>query len=191
MSSPRFPILLASALLIGAAIGAAPTSSATALEQRVRQLEDEKEIREALIAYGQYLDARDYKGYASLFAKNGVSKSGFGTAVGPAAIEAILEKNLGKPEPGFVNKSNFHLMTTAVIKVTGDTATARSRYLFFTASPEGKPVTQLAGRYVDNFVREDGHWKLLDRTSHGVIPYRDGSSPNQPPRPAVVDQIRQ
>ena len=46
----------------------------------------------------------------------------------------MLEKNLPKAEPGFINKSNFHLMTTEVIEVTGDTAKVRSRDVMSTRS---------------------------------------------------------
>jgi uncharacterized protein (TIGR02246 family) len=158
-----------------------------ALEKRVQQLQDEQAIREVVIRYGEYLDARDYAGYASLFASDGVWTGGFGSATGPAAIQEMLEKNLGKPEPGFINKSNFHLMTTVVVNVDGDTAKVRSRYTFFTASPENKPA--LAGRYVDEFVRENGQWKIKKRTTHGVIPYRDGNDPNRPPPPAVLKDV--
>ena len=152
-----------------------------ALEKRVQQLQDEKAIREVVIRYGEYLDARDYAGYASLFASDGVWTGGFGSATGPAAIQEMLEKNLGKPEQGFVNKANFHLMTTVVVDVEGDTAKARSRYTFFTASPDNRPTVALAGRYVDEFIREHGMWKIKKRTTHGVIPYRDGNDPNRPP----------
>jgi uncharacterized protein (TIGR02246 family) len=146
------------------------------LQQRVQQLEDQEQIREVLVAYGECLDSRDYAGYASLFARDGVWTGGFGSAKGPAEIQAMLEKNLGKAAPGFVNKSSFHLMTTMVVQVTGDTATARSRYLFYTATTDNKPGASLAGRYVDEFVREDGKWKIKRRTTHGVIPWRDGSA---------------
>jgi uncharacterized protein (TIGR02246 family) len=144
-----------------------------ALEKRVQQLEDEKAIREVVIRYGEYLDARDYAAYAALFASDGVWTGGFGSATGPAAIQAMLEKNLGKPEPGFLNKANFHLMTTVVVDVDGDSAKVRSRYTFFTASPENHPAVTLAGRYVDEFVRENATWKIKRRTTHGVIPYRE------------------
>jgi len=158
-----------------------------ALEKHVQQLQDEKAIREVVIRYGEYLDARDYAAYASLFASDGVWTGGFGSATGPAAIQEMLEKNLGKAEPGFVNKSNFHLMTTVVVDVEGETAKARSRYTFFTASPENRPAVALAGRYVDEFVRENGTWKIKKRTTHGVIPYRDGNDPNRPPPPSLPD----
>jgi uncharacterized protein (TIGR02246 family) len=143
----------------------------------VQQLEDQEEIRQVLVAYGEYLDSRNYAAYASLFAHDGVWTGGFGSASGPAQIQAMLEKNLGKAEPGFVNKSSFHLMTTMVVQVTGDKATAQSRYLFYTATSDNKPGATLAGRYVDAFVREDGKWKIKSRTTHGVIPWRDGNAP--------------
>jgi len=144
------------------------------LAERVGILEDEKAIREVIVRYGEYLDARDYAGYASLFASDGEWVGGFGHVKGPAAIRQMLVDNLGEPAEGFVNKSSFHLMTTVVVDVDGDTAKARSRYLFFTASPDDRPVVSLAGRYEDEFVRENGEWKIKRRITHGVIPYRDG-----------------
>lgn len=170
-----YRIALLSLLILSTGCASAPPDVA-GLQQRVQQLEDQEEIRQVLIAYGEYLDGRDYAGYASLFASNGVWTGGFGSATGPTQIQAMLEQNLGKPEPGFINKSSFHLMTTEVVKVTGDTATARSRYMFFTATSD-KPAPSLAGRYVDTFVRENGKWKIKSRTSHGVIPWRDGNAP--------------
>jgi uncharacterized protein (TIGR02246 family) len=173
MTLPRI-VLLSLAILPAACVSSRPDIST--LQQRVQQLEDQEEIRQVLIAYGENLDARDYAGYAALFARDGVWTGGFGSATGPADIQAMLEKNLGKAQPGFVNKSSFHLMTTMVVKVTGNTATARSRYMFFTATADDKPGANLAGRYVDEFVREDGKWKIKRRTTHGVIPWRDGNA---------------
>lgn len=160
-----------------------------ALEKRVQQLQDEQAIRDVVVRYGEYLDARDYAAYASLFARDGVWTGGFGSFTGPAAIQEMLEKNLGKPQPGFINKANFHLMTTVVVDVDGDTARARSRYTFFTASPDNRPTAALAGRYVDEFVRENGAWKIKRRTTYGVIPYRDGNAPSpSPPLPKDAEK---
>jgi hypothetical protein len=149
----------------------------SALQRRVQQLEDQEQIRTVLVQYGEYLDSRNYAAYAGLFARDGVWTGGFGSATGPAGIGAMLEKNLPAAEPGFINKSSFHLMTTMVVEVDGDKATARSRYTFFTATTDNKPGVNLAGRYVDEFVREDGKWKIKRRTTHGVIPWRDGNAP--------------
>ena len=176
MTLIRLSAALAAALVLSACATTADPRVA-ALEKRVQQLQDEKAIREVLIRYGEYLDAKDYAGYASLFASDGVWTGGFGSATGPAGIQAMLEKNLGKPEPGYINKTSFHLMTTEVVEVNGDSAKVRSRYTFFTASPDSKPVPSLAGRYLDEFVRENGVWKIKKRITHGVIPYRDGNAP--------------
>lgn len=147
------------------------------MQQRVQELEDQEQIRRVLIEYGEHLDSRDYAAYSALFARDGVWTGGFGTFTGPVAIQQMLEQNLGNAEPGFINKRSFHLITTEVVDVTGDTAIARSRYLFITATPEDRPGLSLAGRYVDDFVREDGQWKIRARITHGVIPWRDGNAP--------------
>jgi SnoaL-like protein len=81
-------------------------------------------------------------------------------------------------------------MTTVLVDVDGDTAKARSRYTFFTASPDNRPIVALVGRYVDELVRENGTWKIKKRTTHGVIPYRDGNGPNRPPAPSLPDGIK-
>jgi uncharacterized protein (TIGR02246 family) len=184
MTFSRMSAMLAVTLVLSACVPSEGPRVA-ALEKHVQQLQDEKAIREVVIRYGEYLDARDYAAYASLFARDGVWTGGFGSFTGPAAIQEMLEKNLGKPEQGFVNKANFHLMTSVVVDVDGDSAKVRSRYTFFTASPDNRPMVALAGRYVDEFVRENGTWKIKRRTTHGVIPYRDGNDPNRPPPPSM------
>src|SRR6187431_1382580 len=99
---------LVRSFLITAALLAAPSLAVAqaqpTLEQRVQRMEDESTIRRMLIEYGAFLDAKDYKSYAALFARDGVWQGGFGTFTGPAAIEAMLTENLGAAEPGFVNK---------------------------------------------------------------------------------------
>jgi len=180
-------LAIALALMAPSAAIAQPADNAMA--KRVQVLEDREEIRRAIIAYGEYLDSRNYAGYAGLFASDGVWSGGLGSAKGPAAIQALLEEKLGKPEPGFINKNNFHLVTTEVVDVDGDAATARSRYIFYTASTDNRPTTALAGRYVDHFVRENGVWKIKTRTSHGVIPWRDGDNPELPPPPAQLQGV--
>lgn len=184
-----FALAIPLAMMTALTLPACSNSHEAALEKRVDQLESEKQIREAIIEYGEYLDARDYAHYASLFAKDGTWTGGFGSFTGPAAIQKMLEDNMGTPAPGYINKDNFHLDTTVIVNVHGDTATARSRYLFFTRSPDNKPVPMLAGRYMDEFVRENGQWKIKSRKTSDVIPYRDGNAPPPAHPPASVKNI--
>ena len=150
------------ALLLAAPNLAVAKDARPSLEQRVQRMEDESAIRRILIEYGADLDAKDYHAYAGLFAHDGVWQGGFGTFTGPAAIEKMLVDNLGAPEPGFVNKANFHLLTNPIIAIDGDRAHVTSKYLFWTAT-DGKPTPLLAGRWGDNgdckqdvLLREDG-----------------------------------
>ena len=175
-------VAVALALLAPAAAAAAPRPAS--IEARLQRVEDQLQIQAVLIEYGKFLDAKDYAAYAGLFARNGEWVGGFGHFTGPPAIQKMLEDQLGKPSAGYVNKSSYHLMSSPLITVTGDTATAESRYLFFTASPENKPIPPLAGRYLDHFVRQDGAWKIRRRVTWGVIPWRDGEAPPPPAAPA-------
>ncbi len=148
-------------LALPACADAAPRPS---LEQRVQRMEDESAIRRILIDYGAYLDGRDYAAYAGLFAKDGIWIGGFGTFKGPAAIRKMLVDNLGLPEPGWVNKSSFHMLTNPIIEIDGDHAHVTSKYLFWTKSADDKPTPMLAGRYVDEFSARER--AMEDRQAH-------------------------
>jgi len=139
-----------------------PAPADTALTARLQRLEDVEEIRTLLLDYGRFLDSRDLPAYSRLFAKDGEWVGGFGSAQGPAAIQAFMEKNLGTGP----NRSNsYHLLTNFVIDVKGDTATAWSRWTFVTPGADGKHVIAQAGRYDDVLVRENGRWKFKRRTA--------------------------
>jgi ketosteroid isomerase-like protein len=176
--------LLPLILLAAPALAAAPRPS---LEQRVQRMGDESAIRAMLIEYGAYLDAKDYAAYAGLFAANGVWNGGFGSFTGPAAIQKMLEDNLGPAQPGYVNKQSFHMLTNPIIRIDGDKAHVTSKYLFWTRSADMKPTPMLAGRYTDEFVREKGQWRIAKRTTYGVIPFRDPDHPEtNDPAPAAA-----
>ena len=136
--SPK--LILAAGLLLAPACALAQDLT---LEQRVERMEAESEIRRMLIEYGAHLDSRNFAAYADLFAADGEWIGGFGKFEGPAAIRKMLEDNLGVAEPGFVNKSNFHMLTNPLITVDGDRAQVESKYLFWTASLDNRPTPLL------------------------------------------------
>jgi hypothetical protein len=72
MTFTRVPAMLTLALVLSACVTAANPRLA-ALEKRVQQLQDEKAIREVVIRYGEYLDARDYAAYAAVL-RGGVAR---------------------------------------------------------------------------------------------------------------------
>lgn len=165
---PTIFALLAASLPAWHAHAAAPT-----LEQRLQRVEDELAIQRVLVDYSATQDARDYAGYAALFAKNGEWVNGSTVHKGREAIHKMLVDLYGAPPPGYVNTESYHITSNPEISVNGDRATARSRHLLVMRGPKGEPVPMLAGRYEDEFIREDGKWKILRRVDHPVMPTRE------------------
>ena len=161
---------LLAGVMLAPAIVRAEEHGEKSLAARVQRLEDQEEIRMLLVDYGRSLDARDFAKYASLFAKDGEWSGGFGTAKGPAAIKAMMDKEIGStpaPRPN----STYHLLSNFAIDVHGDTGTVWSRWAFIVTSKENTPSVMYGGHYDDVVVREDGHWKFKKRAASNDIPY--------------------
>jgi uncharacterized protein (TIGR02246 family) len=155
-------LLAGTCLLPIAGLAQAPRPGADAVAARLQRLEDREEIQNLLLDYGRHLDSRDFAAYGRLFAKDGEWVGGFGTAAGgPAGIQAFMEKAMGTA-PNRAN--NYHLLSNFVITVTGDTATAWSRWAFVVPGANGAAIAQ-AGRYDDLLARENGRWKFKRRTA--------------------------
>ena len=148
-------------IAVASVVVSAGQERAQPLERRLQRLEDENEIRNLLLDYGRHLDARDFKSYASLFARDGEWVGGFGTVSGPANIQAFMEKNMGT---GPNRRNDYHLLSNFVITVNGDTATAWSRWAFVVPGQSGATIAQ-AGRYDDTLVRENGRWRFKKRVA--------------------------
>jgi uncharacterized protein (TIGR02246 family) len=140
------------------------------IEQRLQRVEDELAIRRVLVDYSATQDAHDYEGYAALFAKNGEWVNGKNVHKGREAILKMLVDLYGAPPPGYVNSESFHITSNPQVNVNGDRATARSRHLLVMRGPKGEPTPALAGRYEDEFIREDGKWKILRRVDYPLMP---------------------
>jgi ketosteroid isomerase-like protein len=138
-----------------------------ALAARLKALEDKEAIGNVLIAYGRALDSRDFKTYAGLFSSDGSWSGGLGKVTGgPQAIHDFMTSRIGGGGGSAASRpigfgSTYHIMSSFEIKVTGDTATASSRWAFVTAARG--PGVQVAGRYEDTLVRENGVWKIRSR----------------------------
>ena len=148
---------------------AAAQTSGLSVEQRLRRVEDELAIQRVLVEYAARQDARDYPGYAALFAKNGEWVNGKNAYKGREAILKMLTDLYGAPPAGYVNNDSYHISTNFQIDVNGDRATVRSRHLLVLRGPKGEPTPSLAGRYEDEFIREDGQWKILRRVDTPVM----------------------
>jgi ketosteroid isomerase-like protein len=150
---------------------------------RLQQLEDREEIRQIFVDYARYLDSGDHAGYASLFAADGALAAQLGEAVGPAAIEAILDENLGPQVRGDLPPA-IHITANHDIHVDGDTATATVVWYYLTTDPDSVPTILQSGRYLDDLVREDGRWKIR---RHEITRAMGRSPMSEPPATRLDD----
>ncbi len=148
-------------------------TAAPALEQRLQRVEDELAIRRPITAYSNTQDAHDYDGYVALFAQDGEWVSGASVYKGREAIKKMLIGLYGAPPQGYVNGESFHISFNADVRLNGNAATAVSRHVLFMRGQKGQPVPMLSGRYDDDFIRENGEWKIRRRVDTPVIPTAD------------------
>jgi hypothetical protein len=139
-------------------------AAAPTLEQRVHQVEDRLEIERLLLEYGRTLDNRDFAAYSKLFAVNGEWKGALGTFTGPAAIQAAMEKIFANAAGDIPRGKNFHVMSNFIIQLDGDRAKASSVFIFYKMDGN-KPVAEVAGRYEDTLIRENGVWRFQQRNA--------------------------
>lgn len=139
------------------------------LAARVQVLEDREAIRALILAYGWAHDHRDYRMFASLFAKNGEWVGGLGSAKGPDAIFALMDRTIGhNPQPQ--GSGTYHVLTNDDIKIDGDLASATTKWIYITPGDDGAPKLVYLGHYDDKFIRENGVWKFLRREAPVDIP---------------------
>jgi 3-phenylpropionate/cinnamic acid dioxygenase small subunit len=119
-------------------------------------------IAALLYAYAERLDAGDFASVAALFAH-----ATYGAADGPrrqgaaevlATLERLVKRHDGIPR-------TKHVITNAIIDVDDDagTATSRSYFTVFQATPALPLQPIIAGRYHDRFACADGIWRFADR----------------------------
>lgn len=156
------------ALALPVAVMSQP-SDVAALASRVQVLEDREAIRALILAYGAAHDQRDYRTFASLFAKDGEWVGGLGAAKGPQAIFELMDRTIGhNPLPN--GSGTFHLMTNDQIKIAGDRASAVTKWLYLTPGEDQAPRMVFLGHYDDQFIRENGEWKFLHREAPVDLP---------------------
>jgi hypothetical protein len=148
------------------------------LQAQLRGLRDIEDIRRLLIEYGRTLDRRDFKAYSQLFARDGawIGVGTIGSAQGPAAIQAFMEKNIGVAAV----RCN-HLMTNMLVDVDEDSGRAWSRWTLIDADPGDKPILVYSGHYEDVLTREDGVWKFQTRKAFVDIPDVSNTQAPAPP----------
>ncbi len=140
------------------------------IEERLQILEDKEAIRQIIIDYASALDEQDAEAYVSLFAEDGEWAIGSMVRKGKEEIRALVHGLFYARAEDFVNLESFEITFHPRITLDGDRAKMKSGHVAFRRAPGGNPVPVLFGRYEDEFIRENGTWKIWRRRDIPTIP---------------------
>lgn len=157
--------IIAAFLLTAPAIAAPPAQGVL-----LQNFSDEAAIRHLVLSYGQTLDARDFDGFARLWAKDAVYLAGDGkAATGGPAIAASLRRAFAGNALG-VAEPNYHVFFNQQVEVQGDRAVGTAQSFFVTPAQDGSPHIMLMATYRDRYQRVDGRWLFLSREVRSAFP---------------------
>lgn len=146
------------------------TGPDAAVLAELQTLRAKDEIRTLIVDYGRTLDARDFDGFAALWAEDAEYVGGpGGTPVTGAQeiadfLEAIFAQN-----PSGLEGATAHLFFNETIEVRGDRATGASLGAFVAQGEGGAEMVILAA-YEDEYVMDGGRWLFARRVVRGLIP---------------------
>lgn len=129
------------------------------LEAEIRDLAARRDITEAVHRYMRSLDRLDAELQRSAFTDDAWIDAGLFKG-GPDEFIAFCHSFLG-PMDG-----SHHLLGQVRISVNGDRASGECYFQAWhgTRDPEGNPRDFfVAGRYVDEYARRDGEWRIAKR----------------------------
>ena len=139
------------------------------ISERLRALEDEREILRTLRQYGHELDSGSEDGFLDCFTENCVWRSLSPDRIkepsgelrrfeGREAMRKFYRSHTHAPE--FMHR---HLAAEPIVTLLGDDARVVSYLVRLDEHPEG-PYLRAFGKYQDQFVRgSDGRWRILER----------------------------
>lgn len=142
-----------------------------ALEERVRELEDEREIRELLSRYGYYADACLDDEYLALFTEDGamdVSQGGTDDPYsvlrwqGQEAMRKFLTDRTAAHGNGFAGRSMHLQGNNLTVTVRGDTAVAAGySFIFHQDGPQLKLLSASTNSW--KLTKTGGVWRIAER----------------------------
>jgi hypothetical protein len=146
------------------------------IENTVARLADEDSIENLQRTYGFYTDKGQWTDAANLFSDDGTLEiGGSGVYVGRDRIRQYLART--SPN-GLVRGKLFnYLQLQPIVDVAADGKSAKARWRFIAElGTAGESATWGAGTYQNEYVKEDGVWKIrrLHAFNRFYTPYADG-----------------
>ncbi|QGP80568.1 nuclear transport factor 2 family protein [Sphingobium sp. CAP-1] len=120
-------------------------------------------ITNLLYLYAEWMDAGDLEAVAALFARARIRTGGGEEVEGAAPMLALWRAHVRLYPCG--TPRTKHVITNPIVEIDeqAGTATCRSYYTVFQATPDLPLQAICAGRYHDAFVREGTQWHFSRR----------------------------
>jgi hypothetical protein len=133
------------------------------LESMVERAEAIRAIKRLQCAYGQYAEFGLWDDLADLFASDGIGHYPAGD-LRKEEIRRLFLRDIGGGKPGLPEGLLYpHIMLQPVITIAPDGKSAKGRWRVFTMLGfYGKNANWAGGVYENEYVLEDGVWKIKD-----------------------------
>jgi 3-phenylpropionate/cinnamic acid dioxygenase small subunit len=120
---------------------------------------DHHAITSLMYRYAEYVDAANFDGIGALFARGEITTPGVPGAIVGADAVAAMYRGSNKVHPNGTLMTR-HLTTNVLVDIADDatSATVRSSFVVFQATPATALQPIVAGRYHDRFDRHDDGW---------------------------------
>ena len=155
-------------------------NQSSAIEARLRLLEDRQAIHDVIVRYCRGVDRSDPQLVMAAFHDDAIDNH-FGVIL--PFREAIGTLKAARSGGGSPSKTtSMHNICNVLIEVDGDIARCESYVIVIVRIPQDGPAVDWmhAGRYVDRFERRKGEWRIAYRTVvydlerfDEVVPARD------------------
>ena len=135
----------------------------TTLEERVQQLEDERELRELLARYSFNADLGRHREYSELYTEDGaIDLRGQGMERYEGR-ESILNDFISGPRASSRVGKAFHHAAPTVFHIDGNTAEAEGYSLMWVLQDDGAVTVANANYSHWKFRRVNGTWYIVER----------------------------
>jgi ketosteroid isomerase-like protein len=137
------------------------------IEQRLQTIEDTTALKRLVDTFSNLADTKDVAAQVLLFTEDATVTSISGGEVGSTFAG---RKAIGDAFAGYLAsfETVYHINGQQTVELNGDTATGTAYCLVvLIAAENGKKIKNTAGViYHDEYVRQDGQWRIAKRTSN-------------------------
>lgn len=135
-----------------------------AMERRLSQLEDERDIARLIASYGPLVDAGDAEWAAALWTDEGVYDVGDWLMANRAEIAEMVRSDAHQ---GLIARGCCHFFGPPVVTVDGDDAVAVCESTLLVRRDSGGYAIARAGVHLLRLHRTPGGWRIVSRTARG------------------------